>query len=119
MKGTSAMGIEQLGKKDLVWLPEQGKLGLVQLFQHTETAVAWPWQLTVVLATPTRKPSGDDRAIGVLSNLARPWSKCRGEYRASWTRERAGHWDAAAAGSSAPREALMRSYLDETVALSS
>eukprot|EP00959_Pyramimonas_sp_CCMP1952_P032229 676429-Pyramimonas_sp.AAC.1 len=63
------MGIGQLGTKDFVWLPEQGKLELAQLFQQIEKEVAWPWQLTVVLVTPTRKPSGDDRAIGALSNL--------------------------------------------------
>ncbi|CAK0823536.1 unnamed protein product, partial [Prorocentrum cordatum] len=110
-------GIEQLGKKDLIWLPEQGKQELVQLFQLIEQSVAWPWQLTVVLVTLLRKPSGDDRAIGTLSTLARLWSSCRGEYRASWTKAKAGHWDAAVAGSSALREALARSYLDETVAL--
>ncbi|CAK0790274.1 unnamed protein product, partial [Prorocentrum cordatum] len=117
MKGTSAKGIEQLGKKDLIWLPEQGKQELVQLFQLIEQSVAWPWQLTVVLVTLLRKPSGDDRAIGILSTLARLWSSCRGEYRVSWTKAKAGHWDAAVAGSSALREALARSYLDETVAL--
>ncbi|CAK0800747.1 unnamed protein product, partial [Prorocentrum cordatum] len=117
MKGTSAKGIEQLGKRDLIWLPEQGKQELVQLFQLIEQSVAWPRQLTVVLVTLLRKPSGDDRAIGILSTLARLWSSCRGEYRASWTKAKAGHWDAAVAGSSALREALARSYLDETVAL--
>eukprot|EP00959_Pyramimonas_sp_CCMP1952_P439886 9209223-Pyramimonas_sp.AAC.1 len=57
MKRTPTKGIEQLGKKVLVWLPEQGKLELVQLFQ-IEKEVAWPWQLTVVLVALTRKPFG-------------------------------------------------------------
>eukprot|EP00959_Pyramimonas_sp_CCMP1952_P261761 5473694-Pyramimonas_sp.AAC.1 len=118
MKGTSAKGIEQLGTKDLAWRPEQGEFELVQLSQQIEKEVAWPWQLTAFWATLTREPSDDDRSIGALSNLSRLWSSCRGGYRASWARDRAGHWDAASAGSSALREALLRSYLDGTVVLS-
>ncbi|CAK0849235.1 unnamed protein product [Prorocentrum cordatum] len=54
MRGTSAKGIEQLGKQDLVWHPEQCKLELVQLFQRSEKEVAGPWQPTVILVTLTR-----------------------------------------------------------------
>eukprot|EP00959_Pyramimonas_sp_CCMP1952_P125830 2631425-Pyramimonas_sp.AAC.1 len=36
MRGSSAKGIEQLGKTDLVWLPESGKQELVYLFQQVE-----------------------------------------------------------------------------------
>ena len=119
MRGSAAKGVEQLGKRDLQWLPPSGLQQLTDLYQHVEEQMAWPWQLLMVLVTLTRKASGDDRAIGVVSTLARLWSSCRGQERAAWTREKAGWWDAAVAGSSALREALLRCYMDETVSLSS
>eukprot|EP00959_Pyramimonas_sp_CCMP1952_P244952 5119384-Pyramimonas_sp.AAC.2 len=64
MKGPSAKGIEQLGNKDLAWLPEQGRLGLAQFFNRSRRrslghgSSQWSWRHSRGNHLATTRPSG-------------------------------------------------------------
>ena len=79
--------------------------------------MAWPWQLYLVIVSILRKRTGGDRAVGIIAWLIRTWAKARSPFTKEWARQAAGAWDSAVAGSSALREALLRSFADESVVL--
>ncbi|CAK0878115.1 unnamed protein product, partial [Prorocentrum cordatum] len=58
------------------------------------------------------KDAGGDRAIGLLPEVVKLWSKMRSEYTHECVTSMAGKWGAATAGNSALREALLRSFAD-------
>ncbi|CAK0891739.1 unnamed protein product, partial [Prorocentrum cordatum] len=59
--------------------------------------------------------AGGDRAIGLLSEVMKIWSKIRSQYTNEWASHMAGKWDAAIAGNSALKEASDRSFADEVL----
>ena len=112
-----AKGVDMMGSGDFRRLPAGARKVLLELYDSVESRVAWPWQTLTALINLHRKPSGDDRSIGILTMFCRVWCAARSEWPADWTRQRAGAWDTAVAGSSAIRVALLRAFRDETISL--
>ena len=94
---------------------------LADLINASEIEVAWPQQLLYVWYVLLTKLSGkiepgEERPIGLLPMLVRVWERIRRPGPANWCQQRAGHWDAAVAKSSALRATILSMVLDETAA---
>ena len=59
---------------------------------------------------------GEERPIGLFFMLVRIWERIRRPGLANWCQQRAGHWDAAVAKSSALGATILSMALDETAA---
>eukprot|EP00959_Pyramimonas_sp_CCMP1952_P234983 4909984-Pyramimonas_sp.AAC.1 len=112
---SKAKGIEQMGALAYKWLPPSARVELLNILVQVERAGAWPWQLMVTLVSLLRKDVGGDRAIGLLSEVMKIWSKIRSQCTNEWASHMAGKWDAAIAGNSALKEASDRSFADEVL----
>ena len=73
----------------------------------------WPWQIMLNLVCMLPKGADDERPIALISTLYRIWAKARKRCLTNWERVRSGVWDAAIAGSSALRAAILRALADE------
>ncbi|CAK0856487.1 unnamed protein product, partial [Prorocentrum cordatum] len=115
MAKSKAKGVEQMGALAFKWLPPEAREELRIIIEEVERTGTWPWQLMVTLVSLLRKDAGGDRAIGLLPEVVKLWSKVRSEFTNEWVVAMAGKWDAAIAGNSALKEALVRSFSDEVI----
>ena len=69
----------------------------------------------MVIVSLMQRPKPGDRSIGLLAGLVRWWSKMATLVAKFWTASMADHWNSAVAGSSALRQALLRSFMDESI----
>ncbi|CAK0808313.1 unnamed protein product [Prorocentrum cordatum] len=115
MAKSKTKGVEQMGALASKWLPPEAREELRIIIEEVERTGTWPWQLMVTLVSLLRKDAGGDRAIGLLPEVVKLWSKVRSEFTNEWVVAMAGKWDAAIAGNSALKEALVRSFSDEVI----
>ena len=106
-------GLVQLTPEDVIRLPTVGKQALVDLLNSCEANAAWPWQFLAVAVSLIPKKVGD-RGLGIIPWIQRLWIKLRSSGLSVWVEETADPWDDAVVGGSALRQALRRSFLDES-----
>jgi len=106
-------GLVQLSPEDIIRLPTVGKQTLVDLLNSCEANAAWPWQFLAVAVSLIPKKIGD-RGLGIIPWIQRLWIRIRSCGLSVWVEETADPWDDAVAGGSALRQALRRSFLDES-----
>ena len=94
-------------------MPDQALDALGLLYKAMETTCIAPCTFLATLVVLIPKPAGGHRPIGLLSLIYSLWVKARRGYQREWDADNAGFWDAAVAGSSALRAALMRRLSDE------
>ena len=113
--GRKARGLVQLAPQDVARLPLVGKQALVDLLNECEANAAWPWQFLAVAVALIPK-NGGDRGLGILPWITRLWARVRSSGLSEWIDRTADPWDDAVAGGSALRQALRRSFMDESAA---
>ena len=69
----------------------------------------------VALVSLLCKEAGGDRAIRLLVEAGKLWSKVRSEFTNELVTAIFGNWDAAIAGNSALKDTLVRSFADEAL----
>ncbi len=89
-------------------LPSGASQHLITLIEAIEEELVWPTPMTLNVVQLIHKSVEADRPITLTQGLYRLWSRLRRKDVAAWTRQRAGHWDRAVAGSAPLREALLR-----------
>jgi hypothetical protein len=102
------LGVDQVNPKWWLDLPEGGHRDLVLLLETIEERLAWPTPMLQNLVALLHKGAQADRPITPTQSLYRLWGSVRKCQVGRWSRERAGHWDRAVAGSSPLRAALLR-----------
>ncbi len=95
-------------------LPKASHHCLVQIVETIYNHVLWPWQCLFSIVAMLAKAEGKgERPIALVNMLARIFEKMVRPVVSSWSKEAAGFWDHAIAGSSALRSGLMANILDE------
>jgi len=119
----SGKGTDRLSTSDARRLPAKGRNAIVNLLNDVEAEIAWPWQTMQSIVMIQPKPSsnkgpsavadGGDRALALLPWLCRTWELMHRESVRTWAQEVEEPWDAAIAGNSCLREAMIRALGDE------
>jgi hypothetical protein len=104
------VGLGADGQNPRWWrdLPEGAARDLVNLMEVIEAELTWPTSVLLNVVQLIHKSVEADRPITLTQGLYRLWSRVRRADVATWTRERAGHWDKAVEGSAPLRAALLR-----------
>ncbi|CAK0880231.1 unnamed protein product [Prorocentrum cordatum] len=110
LKRNAGQGADWWRAPELKAMGAQGLTEFVQCLRNCEERAAWPWQFYLVLELLLgKKPGiGGERPIGLMPMPYRIWSAARRPIIATWSKEAAGFWDTAVAGSSALRVAMHR-----------
>ena len=119
VKTRTALGPDAWGPAVLAALRWQRMATPADLINAIEAKVAWPRQVLHVWYVLLTKlsgeiESGEERPIACW---VRTWERVRRPGLANWCQQRAGHWDAAVAKSSALRATVLSMTLDETAAV--
>ena len=86
---------------------------LAEIMNMIEANLKWPAQVLINIVTLMGKPMGGIRPIALMPMVYRLWTKCRKSDIQAWDSKHRGHWDAAVAGSSALRAAVLTIFRDE------
>ncbi|CAK0797341.1 unnamed protein product, partial [Prorocentrum cordatum] len=110
LRRNAGQGADWWRAPELKAMGAQGLMDFAQCLRNCEERAAWPWQFHLVLELLLgKKPGiGGERPIGLMPMPYRIWSAARRPIIATWSKEAAGFWDTAVAGSSALRVATHR-----------
>ena len=96
-------------------VPVDGHRQLAGLLQHIGATLTWPKQTLANIAAFIRKPAvkPSERPITLTCGLYRLYCQVRKDVVDRWDTKKAGVWDKAVAGSSAPQAGLARAFNHE------
>eukprot|EP00959_Pyramimonas_sp_CCMP1952_P426145 8925808-Pyramimonas_sp.AAC.1 len=115
MSARAGLGVDIFTPVDFQRLPRMAISEMASILQSIESTFAWLIQLMMALCRLIPKKRTGDRAIGILTVVARFWSLHRGPPVRSWPSQHIASWDAAVEGNPSLREAYLRA-IDEEMA---
>ena len=88
-KKTSATGLDQVSRQDLLQLPDDLTQQLLELIQRVEQGAGWPQQMmeaavSAIQKLPDAALTKDFRPITVMSMVYRTWASIRAKQALAW-----------------------------------
>ncbi len=112
-KVAAGLGSDQWSPRAILALPAKGRMALAHMLRTIERVACWGWQMYVVVIGMLGKAGGGERPIGLLTMVARIWTRIRKPLASGWCSALAGFWDDAVAHHSSLRAAMRRCVQNE------
>ena len=100
IRSNTGLGADCFSPQELREMPEEGWSELTALLQEAEAQCVLPVQEFCNAMTTRPKPSGSgEREVAQMGMLTSVWARARKQMVRTWSKEKAGFWGVAVAGS--------------------